>query len=99
MGIPPGTTIADKTGDIGTLVGDAGIITTKNGQHYIAVVAVERPFNDRRANALIRQISKSVYVELTGDADGVKGLGEAPINKTAATASNKHRRHHHRHHK
>src|SRR5207302_1939569 len=45
MGIPPGTTIADKTGDIGTLVGDAGLITAKDGRQYIASVMVERPWN------------------------------------------------------
>jgi beta-lactamase class A len=69
-GVPAGTKIADKTGDIGTLVGDAGVITTKDGKRYIIAVAVERPFNDRRANALIRRISKDVYIGITGDTVG-----------------------------
>lgn len=71
-GIPAGTKIADKTGDIAKLVGDAGIITTKGGKRYIAAVAVERPWNDRRANALIRRISKDVYIAITGDIEGAK---------------------------
>jgi beta-lactamase class A len=99
MGIPPGTTIADKTGDIASLVGDAGIITTKNGKHYIASVAVERPWNDRRANALIREISKQAYVGITGDADGVKSLNEsAPRRSVSHSRGNGHRRHSRRRH-
>jgi beta-lactamase class A len=93
MGIPRGTQIADKTGDIGSLVGDAGIITAKSGQRYIIVVAVARPFNDRRANALIRQVSKDTYVAVTGDADGVKDL--LVKNDSVAAAPRHHRRHRH----
>lgn len=73
-GVPAGTIVADKTGDIGKLVGDAGIITTKDGQRYIASVFVERPFNDRRANALIRRVSKDVYIGVTGDTVGAKSV-------------------------
>lgn len=71
-GVPAGTKVADKTGDIGKVVGDAGLITTKTGNRYIAAVAVERPFNDRRANALIRRISKDAYIGITGDVEGAK---------------------------
>jgi beta-lactamase class A len=89
MGIPRSAKIADKTGDIGTLVGDAGIITAANGKRYIVAVAVERPFNDRQANALIRTISKKVYAEVTADAQGLQQLegeqkaaaAKAPVRK------------------
>lgn len=95
MGVPPGTKIADKTGDIGPLVGDIGIITTKNGQRYIASVSVERPWNDRRANALIRQVSKGIYVGITGDAAGVKGLNEArPAKQSRHSGRRRHGRRH-----
>ena len=74
QGLPPGTKIADKTGDIAGLVGDAGIITCKDGKRYIATVAVERPWNDRRANQLIRVLSKDIYVGITGDVEGAKNV-------------------------
>ncbi len=60
-GLPQGAKISHKTGDIGSLVGDCGIITCPDGRRYIACVQVERPHNDRRANELIRQVSKVIY--------------------------------------
>jgi len=60
--LPPGldakSIIAHKTGDIGTILGDAGIINTPNGQHYIGVAFVERPYNDVGGRILIQKISK-----------------------------------------
>ncbi len=60
-GLGEGATIAHKTGDIGSLVGDIGMIDTPNGRRYIAAVLVKRPFNDDRAQELIRQISHTTY--------------------------------------
>ena len=94
QGLPPGTKIADKTGDIGGLVGDAGIITTKGGKRYIATVAVERPWNDRRANQLIRVLSKDIYIGVTGDAEGVKNvLVDKPRRPGTGTRRHGHRSH------
>ncbi|PWT98295.1 MAG: serine hydrolase [Candidatus Melainabacteria bacterium] len=61
QGIGPGAKIAHKTGDIGCMVGDAGIITSPLGVRYLIAVQVERPRNDRRANVLVRNISKEIY--------------------------------------
>jgi beta-lactamase class A len=61
QGLPPGTVIAHKTGDIAGMVGDAGIVTTPDGRNYLVAVQVSRPRNDRRANLLIRTISKLIY--------------------------------------
>jgi beta-lactamase class A len=97
QGIPPGCKIADKTGDIASLVGDAGIITTPTGKRYIAVVAVERPWNDRRANAMIREISKCAYGCITGDVEGVKQLEQQQQRQQVAAAA--HPRHHRRRHR
>jgi beta-lactamase class A len=66
QGLGPGAKIAHKTGDIGGMVGDAGIVTTAQGTRYIIAVQVERPRNDRRANMLVRNISKEVYQCLIG---------------------------------
>lgn len=60
-GLGPGATIAHKTGDIGTLVGDVGLIDMPSGKRYIAVAVVKRSYNDSRAQELIRQTSRAVY--------------------------------------
>lgn len=60
-GLGPGVQIFHKTGDIGKMVGDAGIILLPNGKRYIAVAMVERPRNDRRANQLISKLSQLYY--------------------------------------
>jgi beta-lactamase class A len=60
-GLGEGATIAHKTGDIGSLVGDVGLIDMPNGKRYLAAVMVERPHNDGRAQELIRQISHLTY--------------------------------------
>lgn len=60
MGLAPGSKISHKTGDIGSLVGDTGIVTTPEGRRYIVTVQVERPFNDRRANELIRNLAQLI---------------------------------------
>jgi beta-lactamase class A len=60
-GLGKGATIAHKTGDIGTLVGDVGLVDMPNGKRYIAVVMVRRPHNDGRAQELIRQVSRAAY--------------------------------------
>jgi len=64
QGIPPEATIAHKTGDIQSVVGDAGIIDMPNGKRYIISAIAKRPTNDQRANELIRKISRTVYTHL-----------------------------------
>jgi len=61
QGLGPGAKIAHKTGDIGSMVGDTGIITAANGGKYIVAVQVQRPHNDRRANELVRKLSGITY--------------------------------------
>lgn len=60
-GLGPDATIAHKTGDIGSIVGDTGLIEMANGQQYVATVMMERPHNDPRAQELIRKISRLTY--------------------------------------
>lgn len=59
-GIGPGAKIAHKTGYIGSLLGDAGIIETPTGKRYIAAVIVA---NDREDSAwdFIPQVSSMAY--------------------------------------
>lgn len=60
-GVGKGGTIAHKTGDIGFLVGDAGIISLPNGKHYLAGIFVIRPHDDERVLEFVRQVSRIVY--------------------------------------
>lgn len=63
-GLGPGADIANKTGDIGFLIGDAGLITMPNGKRYLAGIFVKRPYDDTRGRDFIRQVSRLVYTYL-----------------------------------
>ncbi len=64
-GIPSNASIAHKTGDIGTMLGDAGIIYAPNGRKYIAVIMVKRPYNDYSAKEFIVNASQIIYNYMT----------------------------------
>ncbi len=72
-GLGPGSKLAHKSGDIGGMIGDAGIITTSDGSKYYAAMQVERPHNDMRANKLVREASKLVYGRFT-DIDNIASV-------------------------
>ncbi len=61
QGLGKNAKIAHKTGDIGSLVGDVGIIDRPSGKRYLAAIMVERPHNDPNANELIRGYSREAY--------------------------------------
>lgn len=61
QGLEEGATISHKTGDIGTVVGDSGLINMSNGQRYLATVMMKRPYNDPRGPETIRKISQIMY--------------------------------------
>ncbi|MEH2150517.1 serine hydrolase [Nostoc sp.] len=63
-GLGSGALIAHKTGDIGFVIGDAGIIEMPNGKRYLAGIFVRRPYNDIRGRDFIRQVSQLVYTYL-----------------------------------
>jgi len=60
-GLGKGAIVADKTGDIGFLIGDAGMITMPNGKRYLAGIFVRRPYRDPRGRDFIRQVSRLMY--------------------------------------
>ncbi|MEM7727495.1 MAG: serine hydrolase [Cyanobacteria bacterium P01_A01_bin.45] len=60
-GIGKGAKIAHKTGTLGIVLGDAGIVEMPNGKRYLAGIMVGRPWRDRRAKSFIRQVSRMVY--------------------------------------
>jgi beta-lactamase class A len=61
QGLGEGAIIAHKTGDIGTFVGDVGMIDMPSGKRYLAAVIVKGPHNDPRSTEMIRQFSRKVY--------------------------------------
>ncbi|GFE68148.1 serine hydrolase [Chroococcus sp. FPU101] len=60
-GLEKGAIIAHKTGDIGTTLGDAGIIDMPNGKRYLMAVMVKRPHNDENGRKVIQEVSREVY--------------------------------------
>jgi len=95
-GLAPGAKIAHKTGDIGMMVGDAGIVTTPSGRRYIVSVQVERPHNDRRANLLIRALSKMIYKCFSQPAVTCDDVKEEPLESLQGPV--RHSGRHHRRH-
>lgn len=64
-GIPENASIAHKTGDIGSMLGDAGIIYSPNGRKYIVAILVKRPHNDYKGKEFITDSSKIIYDYMT----------------------------------
>ncbi|ALF52496.1 beta-lactamase [Nostoc piscinale CENA21] len=60
-GLGKGAVIAHKTGTLGIVLGDAGIIQMPSGKRYLAGIFVRRPFNDLKARDFINQVSRMVY--------------------------------------
>ena len=60
-GIGKNAKFAHKTGTLGIVLGDAGIVTMPNGKRYLAGIMVTRPFRDARAKSFIKQVSQMVY--------------------------------------
>ena len=60
-GLGPGALFMHKTGDIGKMLGDAGIVFTPNGQKYIIVILANRPHNSVLGKEFIVKASEVVY--------------------------------------
>lgn len=60
-GIEKDAVIAHKTGDIGSHIGDAGIIDMPTGKRYIGAVIVKRPHNDIAGRYFVQDISRVAY--------------------------------------
>ncbi|MCC5667515.1 class A beta-lactamase-related serine hydrolase [Nostoc sp. CHAB 5784] len=67
-GLGTGARVYHKTGDIGTMLADAGLVIVPTGKRYIASVMVQRPNNDPRAEKLISSISSATYQEFSQNA-------------------------------
>jgi beta-lactamase class A len=63
-GLGEGALFIHKTGDIGTMLGDAGIVFAPNGKKYIAVILAKRPHNDPQGKEFIVKASEIIYKHL-----------------------------------
>jgi beta-lactamase class A len=61
QGVENNATVAHKTGDIGSVLADAGIVDIPNGKRYLVAIMVKRPHNDSQARTLIQEISRTAY--------------------------------------
>ena len=62
--VPDDVILMHKTGDIGGMLGDAGIVFTPSGKKFILTIMVKRPHNDYSARELIQKVSKAAYNSL-----------------------------------
>jgi beta-lactamase class A len=60
-GLPDGVQFIHKTGDIGEMLGDVGIVILPSGRRYIITMMVKRPWNNYSAKSFIVEASKIVY--------------------------------------
>lgn len=60
-GLGPGALFMHKTGDIGKMLGDAGIVFAPNGSKYIVVILANRPHNSLAGKEFIVKASEIIY--------------------------------------
>ncbi len=65
-GLGEGALFIHKTGDIGTMLGDAGIVFAPNGKKYIVVILAERPYNSSLGKDFIVKASQLIYNAIVG---------------------------------
>ena len=64
-GLGEGALFIHKTGDIGTMLGDAGIVFAPNGKKYIIVILAQRPHNSYQGKEFIVKASELIYKTVT----------------------------------
>lgn len=60
-GLPQNAILLHKTGDIGYMLGDAGIVKTASGKKYIVVILAKRPYNNLQGKEFIVKASEMIY--------------------------------------
>ena len=64
-GLPRNAQFLHKTGDIGSMLGDAGTVILPDGRKYIIVVMVNRPWNSYTAKQFINEASEITYKSIS----------------------------------
>lgn len=62
--LPKDVMVLHKTGDVGTMLGDSGIVYTDNGRKYIVTILAKRPHNDYGAKLFIQEASLLIYNDI-----------------------------------
>ena len=65
-GLGDGAMFIHKTGDIGTMLGDAGIVYAPNGKKYSVVILANRPHNAPQGKDFIVKASSLIYKAIVG---------------------------------
>ena len=65
-GLGEGALFIHKTGDIGSMLGDAGIVYAQNGKKYIVVILANRPHNAPQGKDFIVKASSIIYKAVVG---------------------------------
>ncbi len=65
-GLGQGALFVHKTGDIGSMLGDAGIVYAPNGKKYIIVILANRPYNAPQGKDFIVKASNLIYKYIVG---------------------------------
>lgn len=65
-GLGDGAMFVHKTGDIGSMLGDAGIVYAQNGKKYIVVILANRPHNAPQGKDFIVKASSLIYKAIVG---------------------------------
>ena len=60
-GLGSGAKCWHKTGDIGHMLGDAGIVRTASGHKYIVAIMAKRPYNNPNGKDFVVRASNAVY--------------------------------------
>ncbi len=60
-GLDPRAKFFHKTGDIGHMLGDAGIVVTPNGNKYIVAILARRPYNSPAGKEFTVRASSAIY--------------------------------------
>ncbi len=60
-GLGAGASFLHKTGDIGKMLGDAGIVYAPNGKKYIVAILANRPYNSPLGKDFIVKASEIIY--------------------------------------
>lgn len=77
--------VANKTGDIESLLGDVALVDTRSGKRYALAILVQRPDNDGRAGELIRRIAERVQQEMAQAAATIETTGPEDSSGPAQT--------------
>lgn len=83
-GIRDQSVLANKTGDIGAMLGDIALIDVPNGKRYTLALMVQRPTNDGRASELIRRMTETIHAEMAQPVAPVGNPNAAPLGDPSA---------------